>query len=109
MDMLVFLVGLAIVASALWVARVAYGHYALDDHPARFARMAGIVGMPVGRLRDSAVGLHLPTAERLCLVCRHTEECDAWMAAGANPSEAPEFCPNAGYLQLARRPLDTLD
>jgi len=109
MDILVFLLVLALIASGIWVARVAAGHYALAEHPERFPRMARILGFSMDGLRNSDVGLHLPTAERLCLVCRNTEACDAWLTAGGNPDEAPEFCPNAGYLHLARRPLDTLD
>lgn len=109
MDILGFLMGLAVLAGGIWIARVALGHYALADHPERFPRMARILGLSMDGLRDSDVALHLPTAERLCLACKNTEACDAWLASGGNPDDAPEFCPNAGYLHLARRPLDTLD
>lgn len=109
MEILVFLLGLALVASAFWIGRIMIGHYGLADHPVRFPRMAGILGLSVDELRDSDIGLHLPTAERLCLACKDTEACDAWLAKGGHPDEAPVFCPNAGYLSLARRPLDTLD
>lgn len=109
MDILVFLLVLALLASSVWLGSVLFSHYALAEHPARFPRMAGILGFSIEGLRDSDVGMHLPTAERLCLACKDTEACDRWLASGGDPKEAPEFCPNAGYLNLARRPLDTLD
>lgn len=109
MEILVYVLGLALVASGIWVGRILFGHYVLAEHPSRFPRMAGILGLSVDGLRDSDVGMHVPTAERLCLACKDTDVCDEWLASGGDPDEAPDFCPNAGYLHLARRPLDTLD
>lgn len=109
MDILVFAFALALLAAAIWVGGVLVNHWTVAGHPERFSRMTGILGYSVDGLRDTQLGLHVPTAERLCLACRNANACDAWLASDARRDEAPEFCPNAGFLQLARQPLVTYD
>ncbi len=109
MEIMALVFAAALLVVAAWTARVLFSHYRLKEHPARFPKMADRLGLTLYDIRYSDVALHLPTAERLCLVCSSTKECDAWLAMGKAAPAVPAFCPNAGYLHLLHRPHDTPD
>lgn len=107
MEITAVLFGAVLLVVAVWSAWVLISHYRVREHPERFPEMAGRLGLSLDDIRYSDVALHLPTAERLCLVCNSTEECDEWLAIGVGSPCAPRFCPNAGYLSLLRQPRHT--
>jgi hypothetical protein len=43
------------------------------------------------------------SARKLCLECRHTSECLAWLARPKSDGERPSFCPNIKLLESVRR------
>lgn len=109
MGLVPILFGLVVLATVAWVVCAANGRGGEADCLSRLQRMAKRVGISPAELHDSAVGPLLPTVEALCVDCGHVDECDEWLHAHAVATAVPQFCRNAGYLWLARQPLDTRD
>ena len=47
-------------------------------------------------------GRAIQEARRRCIECALDRQCRAWLAAGESRSEAPAFCPNAGFFAACR-------
>lgn len=107
MNLLAVALGAAFLLLLFWGLGVVVRHYRVNDHPVRFPRMVEKLGLSLRRIGNSDLATHLPTAARLCMKCRSTGECEAWLAGEADAAEPPEFCVNRNFLRLAQRSGDT--
>ena len=85
----------------------------LDRHAARWpmatverqARLMGEVmehlAVDPGAAAREGRGMAFAAASRRCLVCQRSQECRRWVDQGGADA-APEFCPNAAFLDRAR-------
>jgi len=103
MDILAIALGVAFLLLLFWGLGVVVRHYRLNDQPVRFPRMVEKLGLSLRNVGKSDLATHLPTAARLCMKCRSTGECEAWLAGEESAGEPPEFCVNRNFLRLARR------
>src|SRR4051794_28912148 len=85
-----------------------------DRHAARWpmartverqARLMGEVmehlAVDPGAAAREGRGMAFAAASRRCLVCQRSQECRRWVDQGGADA-APEFCPNAAFLDRAR-------
>ena len=74
----------------------------------RQSRLMGEMMDRIGLQLDDAgrvnLGIPLRMAARVCLLCRRSDACEAWLASHRGPAEAPGFCPNAGFFRRVRAP-----
>ncbi len=103
MDALVFIFAAAFVILGLWVAGVMVGHYAPGDRPVRFASMLERLGLTFEKAKITLYADHLPTAARLCMRCKSSKACDAWLACEASRAGPPDFCPNTSFVRLLQQ------
>lgn len=103
MDIVAVALGVAFLLLLFWGLGVVVRHYRLNDKPVRFPRMAEKLGLSLRKIGNSELATHLPTAARLCMKCRSTGECEAWLSGETGATEPPEFCVNRNYLRLARQ------
>jgi hypothetical protein len=109
MELYTAAMALVLIAVGVWTAREVMKHYRPVATPGRFPRMVERLGLSIDDIIDSDLAYHMPTAQRLCLLCENAEECDSWLYAGQEANEAPRFCPNAAYLHLARHPSGAIE
>ncbi len=103
MEIVVLVFGLAYLGLMLWGLSLAVKRYLPAGRALLFPRMAERVGVSVEGIADSGLAMHLPTAGRICTVCKSKDQCAHWLEGGESAAEAPEFCPNRAYLGLARQ------
>jgi hypothetical protein len=101
--------GLVSLAFGAWIAREVFSHYKPVSGPVRFPNMVQRLGMSVDEIIASDLAYHVPTAQRVCQHCDQVSECDRLLCSGKALDEAPRFCPNAAYLNLARHPSGAVD
>jgi hypothetical protein len=58
---------------------------------------AMMVHLDVGVAARDACGAEFAAATARCLMCAHSLACDEWLAGPNRGSDAPYFCPNAGF------------
>lgn len=72
-----------------------------DANIDRMAKMQDRVGVDQGSELDVIGSIERAHAIRRCAFCTMGRECDDWLQSGR--TDAPEFCPNAGYFSSAGR------
>jgi hypothetical protein len=90
---------LAVIAWALWDQ---WRRVFADEGPLRLAPMMRRRGAAPPQALAEGEAEALARAALRCTVCRDKASCDAWLASGARDGYQ-RFCPNAGFIERARR------
>ena len=95
-------VAAAVAVVVFWGVLVILRHYWMEGRPARLVSMFRRLGLSADDVAETDLGIHLPTASRLCQSCTNEQACDEWLAQRTQSTGPPRFCPNGRYLRLAK-------
>ena len=100
-DIAGIVLAIALLVGVAWTLGVSYQYYQIDDHPIRLSRMMHRLDVEtIKTANDTRFRRDLAMAARLCRICTHQAECDAWLSCEGKAVAPPAFCPSANLLHL---------